>query len=54
MKWFVRQSIRGGLVCAFNQYYKTKVCDDILKIISKGLKNEGNFYDIIEGYMKYI
>ena len=22
MRWFVRQSIKGGRVCAFNQYYK--------------------------------
>ena len=37
MRWFVRQSIKGGRVCAFNQYYKSKICDDILKIISKEL-----------------
>ena len=29
MRWFVRQSIKGGRVCAFNQYYKSKHCDDI-------------------------
>ena len=34
-RWFVRQSIKGGRVCAFNQYYKSKVCEDIEKIISK-------------------
>ena len=34
MKCFVRQSIKSGRVCAFNQYYKSKVCDEILKIIS--------------------
>ena len=51
MRWFVRQSIKGGRVCAFNQYYKSKICDDILKIIPKELKVEGNVYDII-GYMK--
>ena len=31
MRWFVRQSIKGGRVCAFHQYYKSKVCDDNLK-----------------------
>ena len=31
MRWFVRQSIKGGRVCAFNQYYESKHCDDILK-----------------------
>ena len=35
--WFVRQSIKGGRVCSFNQNYKSKVCDYIFKIIeSKG------------------
>ena len=24
MRWFVRQSIKGGRVCAFNQHYKSK------------------------------
>ena len=35
MRWFVRQALYGGRVCAFNQYHKSKICDDILKIISK-------------------
>ena len=53
MRWFVRQSIKGGRVCAFNQYYKSKISDDILKIISKELNFTGNVYDIIEAYMEY-
>ena len=53
MRWFVRQSNKEGRVNALNQYYKSKICDDILKIISKELKVEGNVYDIIEGYMNY-
>ena len=53
MRWFVRQAAYGGRVCAFNQYYKSKSCDDILKIISKELNVEGKVYDIVEGYMKY-
>ena len=28
MRWFVRQSITGGRICFFNQYYKSKVCGD--------------------------
>ena len=32
MRWFVRQSIKGGRVCSFNQNYKSKNCDDVLKI----------------------
>ena len=35
MRWFVRQSIKGGLVCAFNQYFKSKICDELLKKISE-------------------
>ena len=41
MRWFVRQSIKGGRVGAFNQYYKSKHCDDILKIINKELAVRG-------------
>ena len=33
MRGFVRQGIKGGRVCAFTQYYKPRICDDILKII---------------------
>ena len=53
MRWFVRQSIKGGRVCAFNQYYKSKHCDDILKIINKELAVKGSVYDTIEAYMEY-
>ena len=28
MRQFVRQSFKGGQVCAFHQYYKSKICDD--------------------------
>ena len=48
MGHFVRQSIKGGRVCAFNQYFISKTCGDILKILSRELKVEGNVYDIIE------
>ena len=37
MRWFVRQAAYGGRVCAFNQYFKSKNCDNILKIISQEL-----------------
>ena len=53
MRWFVRQAAYGGRLCAFNQNYKSKNCDDILKIISKVLNVKGNVYDIREGYMNY-
>ena len=52
MRWFVHQSIKGGRVCVFNQYYKSKICDDILKIISKEFCVKGNIYNFIEKYLK--
>ena len=51
MRWFVRQSIKGGRFCAFNQYCKSRICDDFLIIISEELNVTGNIYDIIEEYL---
>ena len=51
MKWFVQQSIKGGRVCAFIQYYKSKSCDIISKIISEELNVRENLYDNIEAYL---
>ena len=53
MRCFVRQAVYGGCVCAFNQYYKLKSRDNILKNISKKLNVKGNVYDIVEAYMIY-
>ena len=53
MRWFLRQSIKGGRVCALNQYYKSEICDDILKIISKEICVIENLYNINEAYLKY-
>ena len=55
MRWFVRQSIKGGRVCAFNQYYKSDHYDDIKRILSKelGVPEEANIYEVIEEYLKY-
>ena len=53
MRRFVRQSIKRGRVCAFNQYYKSKNCDEILEIISEELNVKGKNYDIIEAYLNY-
>ena len=39
MRWFVRQAAYGGRVCAFNQYYKSKFSEDILKIIKKRIES---------------
>ena len=53
MRHFVRQAAYGGRVCAFNQYCKSKICDDFLKFISEELNVKGNNYDIVEVYMNY-
>ena len=53
MRRFVRQSVKGGRVCAFNQYYKSNHYDDIKRILSKELGVKGNIYDIIEEYLRY-
>ena len=53
MRWFVRQAIKGGRVCAFNQYYKSKHFDDIKKSLSKQLGVKGNNYEIIEEHLEY-
>ena len=53
MRHFVRRAAYAGRVCAFNQYYKSKICDNILNIISKELNVDGNTYEKIEAYMKY-
>ena len=52
MRHFVRQAAYGGRVCAFNQNYKSKSCDNFLKILSDELNVKRNVYDIIEAYMK--
>ena len=55
MRWFVRQAAYGGRVCAFNQYFKSKISEVILKIIKKelDLDEKTNVYDTIEAYMEY-
>ena len=50
---FVRKAAYGGRVCAFNQYYKSKHCDDIFKKLRKELGVKGNEYEVIEVYMEY-
>ena len=53
IKHFLRQSIKGGRVCSFNQYFKSNFCGGILKIILRDLKVERNNFDIIEACLKY-
>ena len=53
MRLFVRQSKKGGRVCAFIQHYKSKHFGDIKRFLSKELGVKGNIYDIIEQYLRY-
>ena len=53
LKHYVGQNIKGGRVCAFNQCFMSEICGDVLKMLSRELKVEGNVYDVIEAYMKY-
>ena len=53
MSYFVEQCITGGRVCAFNQYYKSIICGDILKTLSREIKFEGKVHYNIEAYMNY-
>ena len=54
MRHFVRESIKGGKVGAFNQYYESKVSDNIFETITEELKIQGTKYEIIEKNVKYI
>ena len=55
MRWFVRQSKKGGRVCAFNQYYKSNHYNDIERILKKelGVPEDINIYEVLEEYLRY-
>ena len=52
---FIRKSIKGGRVGAFNRYFESNQCENILNIIKKHLKiNDDEISNIIDKYLKYI
>ena len=53
MRWFVQQSIKRGRVCAFKQYYQSKIRDDFSKTRSEELNVKGKIYYIIKAYLEY-
>ena len=53
MRWFVRQSIKGGRVCAFSQLYESKICDDVFKIISEKINVKRNVYYNVESNLEH-
>ena len=54
MRHFVRHSIKGRNVGAFNQSYESQISDRVFKPISEVLGIICNKNEIIEGYTKYI
>ena len=52
---FIRKSIRGGRVGAFNRYFESSQCEKILNTIKKHLKiNDNEISNIIHKYLKFI
>ena len=57
MRNFVGKAIEGGRCNAFNQYYKSKILDEVFNIISKELNVDndgGNECDILEKYFEFL
>ena len=53
IRHFVRQSIRRGRCSALNQYYKSKISDEVFNIISKELDNNDNVCEMLEKSFEY-
>ena len=53
MRHLVGDCIRSGRVGSFNQYYESKMCDKVFKIISEKLNVKGNLYNPVEAYLEY-
>ena len=52
---FIRKSIKGGRVGAYNRYFESSQCEKILSTIKKHLKiNNNEISNIIDKYSKYI
>ena len=55
MRHFVRKSIKGGRCSALNQYYKSKISQEVFNFISKEINVNGddNVCEIIDKYFEY-
>ena len=52
---FIRKSIKGGRIAAFNRYFESNQCEEILNIIKKHLNIDDNeISNIIDEYLKFI
>ena len=51
---FIRKSIKGGRVGAYNRYFESNQCEEILNTIKKHLKmNDNEISNIVDEYLKY-
>ena len=52
---FIRKSIKGGRFGAFNRYFESKQCEEILNIIKNHLKiNNNEISNIVDEFLKFI
>ena len=55
VRHFIRRLIKRGRVGAFNSFFESSFCEEILNTIKKQLRLEGNeSSNIIDEYLKYI
>ena len=54
MRNFVCNSIKGGRCNAFIQHYKSEISDEVFKIISKKIDNNGNICDLLERCFEFL
>ena len=52
VKWFVRQSIKGGRFAAFFKNYKFGTADKIFETLSEELDMKRKICDVIEAYVE--
>ena len=53
VRYFVRESKKGGRCSALNQYYKSKISDEVFNNFSKELNINGNVCEMLEKHFEY-
>ena len=54
MRYFVRESIKGGRCVALNQSYICIISDDVFNIIIQKIEVSGNICEILVEYFEYV
>ena len=54
MRYFVRQSIKGGRCGNFRQFLKSIISDEVFNFISKELDNIGGVCEILDKYFEFL